>query len=171
MKLKTHTHTHTHTHTGAREINPLSLSLCHLRSGLWWDIDTDGHVDNLAIFAREGLVLLAWCTEDEDKRQHTICSDALDVLNTTKDAKGRNLEVVKVPLPPPLFYTQSEAASIHGGAREEGERLAASYINLYIANDVVVVPGFGDRQADDKARNIISNVFLDHKVVQLQIGR
>ncbi len=41
--------------------------------------------------------------------QYEISAAALEVLQSTKDAKGRTLEVFKVPLPPNLFITQEEA--------------------------------------------------------------
>ena len=36
----------------------------------------------------------------------------LEILNSTTDAKGRKLEVVKVHCPPPLFRTYKEAAGV-----------------------------------------------------------
>ncbi len=41
--------------------------------------------------------------------QYEISVAALEVLQSTTDAKGRSLEVFKVPLPPNLFITQEEA--------------------------------------------------------------
>lgn len=44
-----------------------------------------------------------------DVLQYEISAAALEVLQSTKDAKGRTLEVFKVPLPHNLFITQEEA--------------------------------------------------------------
>ncbi len=41
-----------------------------------YDDETDGHVDNLACFARPGVVLLTWC-EDESDPQAAISREAL----------------------------------------------------------------------------------------------
>src|SRR5215218_7483140 len=41
--------------------------------------ETDGHIDNLACFARPGLALLTW-TDDEDDPQHPISRDACERL-------------------------------------------------------------------------------------------
>jgi agmatine deiminase len=92
-------------------------------------------------------------------------------LKEAKDARGRNLQVTRVPLPKPQFYTSQEADSIEGGARSVGERLAASYLNFYIANGAVIVPGFGLPGDDGRAREIIQKAFPERKVVQLQVGR
>lgn len=48
--------------------------------------------------------------------------------------------------------------------RYEGERLAASYINFYIANKAVLVPQFQDVN-DQAALDILSNCFPDRKVI------
>ena len=48
--------------------------------------------------------------------------------------------------------------------REAGERLAASYVNFYIANDSVIVPQFDD-EADRLAVNVLKEAFPDRKIV------
>ena len=48
--------------------------------------------------------------------------------------------------------------------REAGERLAASYVNFYIANDSVIVPQFDD-EADSLAINVLKEAFPDRKIV------
>jgi agmatine deiminase len=49
--------------------------------------------------------------------QHEVGVRNLEILNSTTDAKGRKLEVVKVHVPPPLFRTYKEAAGVHVRAR------------------------------------------------------
>ncbi len=135
--------------------------------------DTDGHVDNFACFEREGLVLLAWCGEQGgDPEQHRACLRAEAILKRERDARGRPLEVMRVPLPPALHYTQEEAEAIKGGARTRGERLTASYINFCWCGDRrVIVPGFGTPAADRAAKDVIARALPDREVIQLQIGR
>ena len=50
--------------------------------------------------------------------------------------------------------------------RVAGERLAASYVNFYIANKAIVMPGFGDA-ADESAKKVIEACFPTRKVVQI----
>ena len=45
--------------------------------------------------------------------QHEISKDAYNRLTSTPDAKGRKIEVIKVPTPYPLFRTYEEAAGVH----------------------------------------------------------
>ena len=45
--------------------------------------------------------------------QHEISLDAYNRLTSTPDAKGRTIEVIKVPVPYPLFRTHKEANGVH----------------------------------------------------------
>ncbi len=111
------------------------------------DDETDGHVDNMARFLGPGVVGLTW-TDDRDDPQYERSAEALDVLRSARDAAGRPIEVVTVHQPGPLFLTEAEAAGVDAvdGAkpRRAGDRLAASYLNCYLGNGIVVVPVFGD---------------------------
>ncbi len=67
---------------------------------------------------------------------------------------GRRLKVIKLPAPTPaMFRSFKEAGGMHPDhakkgyvPRVAGERLAASYINHYIANGGIVCPQFGGAQ-------------------------
>jgi agmatine deiminase len=47
-------------------------------------------------------------------------------------------------------------------------RQILSYVNFYIANGGIVIPGFDD-PADDAARDIIAALFPDRRVVQIPV--
>lgn len=124
------------------------------------DAITNGHVDNLACFVRPGVVALSW-TDDVNDPQHEISLDAYNRLTSTPDAKGRTIEVIKVPVPYPLFRTYKEANGVHPDHIEKGfcpripgERLPASYINHYVANGGVVVPRYGGYSAERDAEAV-----------------
>jgi agmatine deiminase len=118
------------------------------------DDETDGHVDNLACFARPGVVL-ALCTDDPDDGNYAALQDNLARLRAAKDAAGRDLEVIEV----------SQPARRMG---KDGQRLALSYINFYVANGGVVMPSFEDAK-DEAAYAIVSQCFPDRKVRQIPI--
>ncbi|MDX6616808.1 MAG: agmatine deiminase [Solirubrobacterales bacterium] len=128
--------------------------------------ETDGHVDNLASFARPGVVLLTW-TGDESDPQHEISADALRRLEQAGDAKGRPFEVIKVPSPGPLTITEEEAAGVTPSPgtqpRRAGDRLAASYVNFYLASDLVVFPLL-DERFDDEAAEIVRAAFPEREL-------
>jgi agmatine deiminase len=129
--------------------------------------ETDGHVDNIACFARPGVVLLSWC-EDESDPQHAISLDARRRLEAATDARGRSLEVVPLPSPGPVRITAEEAAGVDAVAgtlpRRPGDRLAASYANFYLGNSRVVMPLL-DENHDEEAREILQRTFPDREVI------
>jgi agmatine deiminase len=129
--------------------------------------ETDGHVDNLACFARPGLVLLTW-TDDPSDPQHEISRDARERLEAATDARGRPLEVLSLPSPGPLAITAEEAEGVEATegtrARRAGDRLAASYVNFYPGNERVVFPLLDERH-DDEAAAILRRCFPERELV------
>lgn len=129
--------------------------------------ETDGHVDNIACFARPGVVLLTW-TEDASDPQHEISREARERLEAATDARGRSLEVVLLPSPGPLTISAEEAAGVEAVegtmSRREGDRLAASYVNFYLANSQVVMPLL-DERFDERAAEILRGCFPEREVV------
>lgn len=142
-----------------------------LPRGLYGDDDTNGHIDNFACFARNSVVLLAW-TDDEADPQFEISVEALKILQNETDVEGNSLQVVKLPLPRPMYSTPEDVLSVqavHGvKTRRQGVRLAGSYVNLYICNGGVVMPGLGDEESDAKALAVVKKVFPERKIVQVQ---
>ena len=138
-----------------------------LPEGIFND-ETNGHVDNFCCFTAPGEVLLAW-TDDVDDPQYERSVRALEILKRETDAKGRKLTVKKLPIPSkPIRITEKdlEGYEFEEGEdiREVGERLAASYINFYVANGCVLVPQFGD-ESDRTALDIIGSCFKDRQIV------
>lgn len=137
-----------------------------LEAGVYND-ETDGHVDNIACFARPGVVLLTW-TDDESDPQHAISRDALQRLQAASDARGRSLEVIRLPSPGPVTITAEEARGVDAVAgtlpRRAGDRLAASYANFYLGSSRIVFPLLDERY-DDEAADILRRCFPDREVV------
>jgi agmatine deiminase len=137
-----------------------------LKRGLYLD-ETDGHVDNLCCFAKPGVVLLSW-TDDTDDPHHEIAVECLEKLENTLDAKGRKIEVVKLQIPGLSQLTEEESEGIELSStsisRKAGERIAASYVNFYIANGGIVFPLFKDSN-DEKARETLQKVFPGREIV------
>lgn len=129
--------------------------------------ETDGHVDNMCRFVEPGHVVLTW-TGDIHDPQHARSQAALDVLQGARDARGRRLEITLLHQPGPLSITPEEAAGVDRvpgvQPRLAGERLAGSYVNVYLGNDVVVVPVFDDVH-DDAAVATYEQVYPDRRVV------
>lgn len=137
-----------------------------LGKGVFED-ETDGHVDNLACFARPGVVLLTW-SDDESDPQHEVSRDARRRLEDVTDARGRSLEVVTLPSPGPLTMAAEEAEGVDGAEgtlpRRGGDRLAASYVNFYLGNSRLVMPLLDERH-DEEAAAALRECFRDREVV------
>lgn len=137
-----------------------------LRKGVYND-ETDGHVDNLCCFVKPGEVALTW-TDDRRDPQFAISRDAYERLQEAKDARGRRLKVHKLIQPGPLKMTREEAEGVDPidgtRARRAGDRLAASYINFYIGNRVVVMPLLDPRH-DRAARAKLQRLFPGRRVI------
>jgi len=137
-----------------------------LKKGIYND-ETNGHVDNICIFVRPGVVLLAW-TDDESDPQYEISKENLEILSNTTDAKGRKLEVHKLHIPNPVLINKAESEGVEpiDGTlpRKEGDRMAASYVNLYLVNGGVIVPTFNDPH-DEPALNLLRQLFIGREVV------
>lgn len=141
--------------------------------GVAADNDTNGHVDNMCVFAGIGKVLLTWpkgCGTPDciDKDQEMRSLAALQVLEKSTDANGHPFKVYKIPHPPIISYTQNEVDTlppVKGSyVRKTGDRLDASHVNLIITNKVVIVPTF-NCSSDNDAIKIISEVFPTKKVI------
>ena len=85
-----------------------------------------------------------------------------------RDARGRPLRVHKVYQPAPVLITAAEAAGVDKVPgtlpREPGDRMAASYVNFYIGNGVVVVPAFDDPM-DAPAQALLAERFPGRKIL------
>jgi agmatine deiminase len=129
--------------------------------------ETGGHIDELACFTSPAHVALTW-TDDRSDPQFEISQDAYRRLRAAKDARGRRLQIHKIHQPEPLFMTAEEAAGIdpHSGShlRRAGDRLAASYVNFYIANKCVVMPLY-EKRRDAAAIRTLKKLFPTRAVV------
>jgi agmatine deiminase len=110
--------------------------------------DTHGHIDDIARFTSPGTIVLA-VEDDPADDNHARSIDNLRRLELLA-GDGRALRVVKLPYPRPVIMN--------------GERLPASYANFYIANGVVIVPTFNDRN-DRVALNTLAELFPDRHVI------
>ena len=70
--------------------------------------------------------------------------EAYDILRSTRDSRGRELIVYKLPQPDVLEWTAEEAEGLDQQdsthTRQAGTKICASYINYYAGNSSIVVP-------------------------------
>ncbi|QIG50258.1 agmatine deiminase family protein [Nordella sp. HKS 07] len=117
------------------------------------DIETDGHIDGLCAFVKPGAVLFGANPDPSDP--HTrILNENIACLRKQTDARGRSFEIL------PL----DEAVDVEA----DSEIFCSSYINFYLVNGGVIVPGYGTR-ADEAAARTIAAAFPERKTVQVQV--
>lgn len=135
--------------------------------------ETNEHVDNVCAFIRPAEVVLAW-TDDKNDPQYELSRADLEALESCTDAKGRRITVHKLPIPDiPVTVTGHDLAgyTFEEGedVREVGERLAASYVNFFFANDIVLLPQFGGENAesDKRALEIMQTLLPEREIVPI----
>jgi agmatine deiminase len=111
--------------------------------------DTGGHIDDLARFVGPARVVCASEPSPADAN-HAALAELGAQLRAARDARGRPLEVLPLPMPDPVIA--------------DGERLPASYANFYIANRAVLVPVFSVPQ-DAAALDALRPLFPGREVV------
>jgi len=119
---------------------------------LWRGVEgdfTDGHVDGVACFARPRTVLAMW-TPDVSDPNYGVLNENLERLQTSTDAKGRSIEVIKMVQPRPVEFC--------------GHSITPCYVNFYIANEGIVVPTY-DVPEDQNAIETLRSVFPGREVV------
>jgi agmatine deiminase len=106
--------------------------------------DTHGHIDDLARFTAVDSAI-TMVEPDKSDLNHEPLKENLDRLRAHGD-----LKVTSVRMSEPVYFS--------------GQRLPASYANFYIANKLVLVPVFGDKN-DAAALCALEGLFPDRAVV------
>ena len=113
---------------------------------------TDGHIDTIARFIASHTVMCMQPTDNNDPN-YQVLNNIARQLEAMTDAKGRKLNVIKIPSPNLVLD-------------DEGEIMPASYLNFYISNDSVIIPTYGSAN-DDLAVNEIAKHFPTRKAIGL----
>jgi agmatine deiminase len=112
--------------------------------------DTDGHVDDLARFIGERVIVTAVEDDPTDANYKRLRANRR-ALERARDADGRSFEVVELPMPPAVVL--------------EGQRLPATYVNFLFVNGALLVPTFGDRGRDRRAVASLQRALPRRRVV------
>jgi agmatine deiminase len=122
---------------------------------------TDAHVDCLVRFVKPGTVILNRSFPGQKPDVWSISSDdALNVLQSSTDADGKHFEIIEIVEPNP------DKIIIKGNP----DTFLSSYVNFLIANKCVIVPAFGDTDADLKAQSTLQQLFPGRTIVPVQIS-
>jgi agmatine deiminase len=106
--------------------------------------DTHGHIDDLARFTSLDTVA-AVVERDKSSPNYEPLKENLARLRARGD-----LNVVTLPMPEPIYFA--------------GQLLPASYANFYVANRIVLVPVFADKN-DLAALRTLAKLFPDRETI------
>lgn len=123
-----------------------------LKSGIEGD-DTDGHIDDLARFVRDDVVL-ACIDHDTRSANHEVLTRNWHDLKNMRTSCGKSFDLLEMHMP--------EACEVPGWRLPV---LPASYVNYLLVNHGVLVPQFRQKRNDHRALDIIREIFPDREVV------
>jgi agmatine deiminase len=137
---------HLHDYLGVEKVIWLGLGLAE-------DEGTDGHVDNIVEYIAPGVVL-AQTIRDTSNPNYDLCQENLKRLKNSRDARGRQIEVVEIDILP---YTGSA----------DGDSMPVPYVNYYIVNGALVVPMMGGPE-DQEVLPILESLYPDREIVPVE---
>lgn len=114
--------------------------------------DTDSHIDTLARLAPNETIIYVSTTPDDPQYDELEAMAAQ--LREMRTRDGRPFNLVQLPLPAPIYDEDDETF-----------RLPATYANYLVINDAVLMPTYGQPQADMLAQMILQSVFHEHTIV------
>lgn len=156
-------------------IEEILKEYCGIEKVIWFPRgffldETNGDIDNLLNVIAPGEIVLTWC-EDPNDPMYEITREAEAVLLSQKDAKGRKFKIHKLELPKSLYITNEEAAGVDpvNGMlpRLAGDRLIATYVSYYTANNGIVFPLFDDPN-DEKAEKLLKELYPGYEVIGIK---
>ena len=121
-----------------------------LKKGIIGD-DTHGHVDDISRFISKNTILTA-IEINKKNPNYKILNDNLKILKNSKNEKGKKFKIIKVPMPKPIYINKSI--------------VPASYMNFFIANKIVLLPIYNDKN-DLKVISIFKRNFKNRKIITI----
>lgn len=153
-----------------------------------YPIGTGGHIDEFCRFVGPHTILLAQVSPQERdadrvmKMTYERMEENYRILKAATDQNGRKFEIIRAPVAD-IIYNDiavkegSEALSYFAGSRP-GQTIksiiAASYLNFFISNGVVLMPAYwkegrpnSTRLKDEAVRKILQKVFPNRQIVPI----
>lgn len=127
--------------------------------------ETNGHVDDVACFARPGEVICIY-TDDPDNTFYRQAQEAFRILSSSTDARGRTLKVHRLCVPKkPVLLEGADTIDKNpcAASRQNGDLCIASYANFLITNQGIIVPQYGDEN-DSLALMQLQEIFPEHQI-------
>jgi len=121
-----------------------------LNKGIKGD-DTHGHIDDIARFVSPNTIMAAIEKNKKDRNFKNL-KENLQILKRSNNTNGKKFRIIKIPMPKPIYINNV--------------RVPASYLNFYIANRIVLLPVFNDKN-DKKVFLIFKKFFKKRKIIPI----
>jgi agmatine deiminase len=117
---------------------------------------TDGHTDFYARFAKPGVVVVSRDT-DKSSYDYKITRENIEILKSSTDAKGNSFDII-------ILDTPWDINTKYGT-----KDFAAGYVGYYVCNGAIIMQKFGDKNADNIAKQKLTKLFPKHRIEQIAI--
>ena len=114
--------------------------------------DTDGHIDTLARFCNDDLIIYSARGNKSDPNNNHLHSLEKQLNNINRESANQ-FELIPLPLPEPLFL--------------DDKQLPASYANFLITNEYILVPVFNDKQ-DAPTLKLLDELFPSKEIIDIE---
>jgi len=114
------------------------------------DFGTNGHVDIVATIPSPGVLLLHE-QRDPSHPDSEVSRELRALLSEQTDAAGRRFEILDLPAPATL--------------RDDEGVVDYSYVNHLVVNGGIIACGFGEPEADARARDILEAAYPGRRAV------
>jgi agmatine deiminase len=139
------------------EIEQALASLLGAHRVLWLDHgwlagdDTDSHIDTLARFCPDNVIVYTAC--DDERDEHYLDLKLMEQeLKAFRAPDGSPYRLIALPWPKACFD-------------ESAHRLPATYANFLVINGAVLVPTYRDEEKDEKALEMIATAFPGREII------
>lgn len=114
--------------------------------------DTDAHIDTLVRLCPNDTIAYVRCTDPDDEHYHDLQRMEAE-LRQLRTPENNPYRLLPLPLPSPITDP------------DDGTRLPATYANFLVLNDSVLMPTYGQPEADVLACDTIQQAFPTHQIV------
>ena len=111
----------------------------------------DRHIDDISRFVSPNTIMAAIEKNKKDRNFKNL-NENLQILKKSSNTNGKKFRIIKIPMPKPIYI--------------KNVQVPASYLNFYIANKVVLLPVFNDKN-DKKVFSIFKKFFKKRKVIPI----
>ena len=139
------------------EIEQALASLLGAHRVLWLDHgwlagdDTDSHIDTLARFCPDNVIVYTAC--DDERDEHYLDLKLMEQeLKAFRAPDGSPYRLIALPWPKACFD-------------ESAHRLPATYANFLVINGAVLVPTYRNEEKDEKALELIGTAFPGREII------